>query len=35
METRAAILMKKAAQVNVDLPQEVAFLLPKNSFQCP
>ena len=25
METRAAILMKKAAQVNVALPQEVAF----------
>ena len=29
METRAAILMKKAAQVNVELPQEVAFFIAK------
>ncbi len=29
METRAAILMKKAAQVNVTLPQEVAFFMAK------
>ena len=29
METRAAILMKKAAQVNVALPQEVAFFIAK------
>jgi chromosomal replication initiator protein len=29
METRAAILMKKAALVNVDLPQEVAFFIAK------
>ena len=28
-ETRAAILMKKAHQVNVDLPQEVAFFIAK------
>lgn len=29
METRAAILMKKAAQVNVELPQDVAFFIAK------
>lgn len=29
METRAAILMKKATQVNVELPQEVAFFIAK------
>jgi len=29
METRAAILLKKAAQVNVELPQEVAFFIAK------
>ena len=29
METRAAILMKKANQVNVNLPQEVAFFIAK------
>ena len=29
LETRAAILMKKAAQVNVELPQEVAFFIGK------
>jgi chromosomal replication initiator protein len=29
METRAAILMKKAALVNVDLPQEVAFFIAR------
>ena len=29
METRAAILMKKAAHVNVELPQEVAFFIAK------
>jgi chromosomal replication initiator protein len=29
METRAAILMKKAALVNVELPQEVAFFIAK------
>ena len=29
METRAAILMKKAAQANVALPQEVAFFIAK------
>ncbi|MGZ8161235.1 MAG: chromosomal replication initiator protein DnaA [Methylobacter sp.] len=29
METRAAILMKKAALANVDLPQEVAFFIAK------
>lgn len=29
METRAAILMKKATQVNVKLPQEVAFFIAK------
>ena len=29
METRAAILLKKAAQVNVNLPQEVAFFIAK------
>ena len=29
METRAAILMKKAAQANVKLPQEVAFFIAK------
>ena len=29
METRAAILMKKAAQVNVQLPQDVAFFIAK------
>jgi chromosomal replication initiator protein len=29
METRAAILMKKAAMVNIKLPQEVAFLMAK------
>ncbi|MCX7087420.1 MAG: chromosomal replication initiator protein DnaA [Methylococcales bacterium] len=28
-ETRAAILLKKAHQVNVDLPQEVAFFIAK------
>jgi len=29
METRAAILLKKAAQVNVALPQDVAFFIAK------
>ncbi|MGR8998639.1 MAG: chromosomal replication initiator protein DnaA [Gammaproteobacteria bacterium] len=29
METRAAILMKKAVQANVELPQEVAFFIAK------
>lgn len=29
METRAAILMKKATMVNINLPQEVAFLMAK------
>jgi chromosomal replication initiator protein len=29
METRAAILMKKATQVNVELPQDVAFFIAK------
>ena len=29
METRAAILLKKAAQVNVSLPQDVAFFIAK------
>ncbi|MFA6161924.1 MAG: chromosomal replication initiator protein DnaA [Methylobacter sp.] len=29
METRAAILMKKAAMVNITLPQEVAFFMAK------
>ncbi len=29
METRAAILLKKAAQANVPLPQEVAFFIAK------
>lgn len=29
METRAAILMKKAAMVNIELPQEVAFFMAK------
>ncbi|MEI6146224.1 MAG: chromosomal replication initiator protein DnaA [Methylococcales bacterium] len=29
METRAAILLKKAAQVNITLPQEVAFFIAK------
>ena len=35
LETRAAILIKKANLVNVDLPQEVAFFYwQKNTFQC-
>ena len=29
METRAAILMKKANQANINLPQEVAFFIAK------
>ena len=29
METRAAILLKKAAQVNIALPQDVAFFIAK------
>jgi chromosomal replication initiator protein DnaA len=35
LETRAAILMSKAATVKIDLPQEVAFFIgKKNPLKC-